>query len=911
MKKIAAISLCLAIILMMPVAFVYGQIYTFVNSTSGAPSFVNSNATGSNIAGYGTSTNTPCAQGFSGVDGFNVTGYSSSNPSVGIVVKPKTGFKLSITGFTVRSRRSGTGPANIRLAYSLDNGVTWTDKGSNDAPRNGSCATSTSGTDIATWNVSLSVTNTTNGILFRVFPFGASSASGTIQIWGAFDINGTVDPVGNNCNTPVITPAITKVTCPGGNDGAINLAVAGTPPFTFVWKGPNSFASTLQNISGLKAGTYTVIATETTGGCKDTIDVVVTEATAPVPAVAVTANPGSGICAGSTVIFTAAPTNGGTTPAYQWKKNNINVGTNQDTYSDNTLATGDVVTCVMTSSSNCVSPSAATSNSVTMTVSPSLAPAVTISTNAGSIICAGQSVVYSATITNGGTAPIYQWQKNGNNVGVNSATYTDNALNNNDIISCVLTSNVCITPANVTSNKIAVTVNPLLAPSVSISTPSASVCAGSGVTFTAVPVNGGTTPIYQWKRNGVNTGSNSSSFSTTALANNDIVTCQLTTSEQCYTVQNAVSNSIKMTINPLLLPVINIASDKGLQACQNETIKFSATTINAGAGPVYQWKKNGIPTGFNAGVYIDANVSDKDEIVCVLTSNALCASPAVVSSNPLKMKIDTLQESQIFITSSSNDTICKDEMVNFSSYFINGGTRYKFQWLLNGVEVPGETSATFNTGKLNDGDYIQCRFTNGAFCPVPVVSSPINFTILQNHKPTVSIKSTWSPTAITFSATPDDAGSNPAFQWMKNYQDIPGAVNATYDAADLKYNDKIAVKMRTNLPCTNQAFAVSNVMVVRTGVAVEDVDNTAGIVQVYPNPNNGFFTLEYKSAHRNRVANISIVNLAGQALYSTTVDVHNGTIKHDVKLDNLSAGIYILAIVLEGHREYVRFSIVN
>jgi hypothetical protein len=58
-------------------------------------------------------------------------------------------------------------------------------------------------------------------------------------------------------------------------------------------------------------------------------------------------SPSGTINGGTNVTFTATPTNCGTTPTYQWKKNNANVGTNQATYADAGLSNGDVVTCVV------------------------------------------------------------------------------------------------------------------------------------------------------------------------------------------------------------------------------------------------------------------------------------------------------------------------------------------------------------------------------------------------------------------------------------------------------------------------------------------------------------------------------------------------------------------------------------
>jgi hypothetical protein len=66
-------------------------------------------------------------------------------------------------------------------------------------------------------------------------------------------------------------------------------------------------------------------------------------------------------------VFTATSATSGISN-YQWKKNGVNVGTNSSTYSGNTFVTGDVITCTITSTANCLSASTATSNSITLTV---------------------------------------------------------------------------------------------------------------------------------------------------------------------------------------------------------------------------------------------------------------------------------------------------------------------------------------------------------------------------------------------------------------------------------------------------------------------------------------------------------------------------------------------------------------
>jgi hypothetical protein len=184
-----------------------------------------------------------------------------------------------------------------------------------------------------------------------------------------------------------------------------------------------------------------------------------------------------------------------------------------------------------------------------MSVGSSVVPSVTIVASAIDI-CAGSSVTFTASPTNGGSAPSYQWKLNGNNVGTNSATYQNSSLNNADTIRVVMTTSLSCASSNyATSNYISMDVTQPVSPSVSIVASSTSICSGQSVNFTAAPTNGGASPVYQWKLNGVNVGTNSNIFQSSVLSNNDVVSVSMTSSLPCVTASVVNSNSISITVS--------------------------------------------------------------------------------------------------------------------------------------------------------------------------------------------------------------------------------------------------------------------------------------------------------------------------------------------------------------------------
>lgn len=309
----------------------------------------------------------------------------------------------------------------------------------------------------------------------------------------------------------------------------------------------------------------------------------------------------------------------------------------------------------------------------TLSVTTPVTPSVTISTGSLSN-CANTMVSFSAVALNAGPTPLYQWKRNGMPEGTNSSLFTISNLNNADIITCeISTANSCVTSSTANSNSLSMTVIPALTATLTIAVSGNGACAGSPVTFTATPTNGGATPSYTWFRNSTNLFHNSPTFTVNDLVNGEHILAAMGSGLACITNPVAVSNHIVAAVSPLVTPTVSITASK-IIICKNEPVTFTATTLNPGTGSILQWKKNGVPVGSNTSTYTNNNLLPTDIISCQLNTFHSCATTNESNSNTIAVSIRPdpipLLDQTTWLCTNSTRTL---DAGPFSSYLWNTG----------------------------------------------------------------------------------------------------------------------------------------------------------------------------------------------------------------------------------------------
>ncbi|UPT69059.1 MAG: PKD domain-containing protein [Sphingobacteriales bacterium JAD_PAG50586_3] len=148
-------------------------------------------------------------------------------------------------------------------------------------------------------------------------------------------------------------------------------------------------------------------------------------------------------------------------------------------------------------------------------------------------------------------------------------------------------------------------------PSVTIAqSPTGAQCVGTSLTFTATPTNGGSSPNYEFLVNGSpvqNSGINT--FTTSALANGDIVTVTITSNENCVIFNNTANAPTPITVAVNPRPSLSVTNPAAVCAPGTVNITTAATDLNGIPGSTFTYYNDSTSAVNQTGVISPAAAS--------------------------------------------------------------------------------------------------------------------------------------------------------------------------------------------------------------------------------------------------------------------------------------------------------------
>jgi gliding motility-associated-like protein len=499
---------------------------------------------------------------------------------------------------------------------------------------------------------------------------------------------------------------------------------------------------------------------------------------------------------------------------------------------------------------------------VTVNVSSTCTPVSMGTQPVNSSMCATSGST-TFTVVAGGTGPFtYQWQYyngsawvnvvNGTPAGSIYTTSTTATLGVAGITSagsyqyqCYITN--CGGGNNITSNAATLTVNALPVPTLISSDPDNTFCLGTSVTFTA---GGGTN--YNFRIGGVtNQNGSSTTYTTSSLANGQIVTVVVTNSIGC----SATSAQIQNIVNPLPYLIISTPA-----TCSSDFLTYSlGVTVTPGAlvtsssGTANNTSSNlWTISGVLAGINVTVTVTDTKGCQTIQSVTAPnCACPVVLPpvSGGDKFYCAGGVIPALTATVLAGETV---DWYNASS----GGTLLRSGSLSYTPTTPG----TY---------YAQSRNTTSN-C---VSSTRTAITLTMNPLPVPTLTSSdadnifCSGTSVIFTAT-----GGTTYNFLVGGSSVQNGVSATYTTSSLTNGQMVVVIVTNANGCSATSAGITNTVNITPvpTLTSSDADNS------FCSGTNVTFTASGGTNYNFRVAGASVQN--GSLTTYTTNSLTNGQV---------------------------------
>lgn len=557
---------------------------------------------------------------------------------------------------------------------------------------------------------------------------------------------------------------------------------------------------------------------------------------------------------------------------------------------------------------------------IVLTIPPSGSPPVAPSAISGNgTICEGTSAMYSVPTVAGATS--YTWTvPAGSSVtagqGTDMVTITAGATSGT--ISVTADNSCGSSPATTFT----LTINPL--PAVTATAASGTICDGATETLTASGASS-----YVWSSGGT-------------AATENVMPSASTTYTVTGTDGNGCDNTatVSVTVNPL--PVVT-ATVSSLTICAGTN-----DTLTASGAMAYSWSSGG-----NASVEVFAPVADATVTVTGTDANGCMNTASVVI---------TVNALPAVMATAASAALCSGD-----STLLTASGAASYSWSTGGMNatemvVPAGTTTYTVTGN----DSLGC--SNSSTVTVVVNDNPV-VTIVPGPQSgcaplCVSFTSNGSPSCVTslwdFADASTDNTQNPVHCFQAG-----GTYNVSYLCTDANgctgtmttpvvvYTAPIAtLSAATTSSCLSDGpvtltgspaggtysgpgvtgnsyspataglgshtisyvYADSNgcsdsanvTMTVNACTGIGEL-GAPGAVTIFPNPNNGAFTLNVNSNTGDLL--IEITDLEGRVVFVSTENNVNAGFSKEISLDHAATGVYLLKLTANGQQTVQRISV--
>ncbi|MFM2208196.1 MAG: hypothetical protein RL213_2171, partial [Bacteroidota bacterium] len=725
-----------------------------------------------------------------------------------------------------------------------------------------------------------------------VISFTSNKSPGDVFPSGTTTVTYTAVDASGNSTTASFTVTVvsfsigttqTNVTCFGANDGTATVNTLNTQGvITYLW----SNGATTQTTTGLSAGTYTVTVT-VGGSCSQSAFVVITS---PARLNANTTSTDVSCFGGSNGTITFSSPTGGS-GNYEFSITNGAFWQIPGTFSG--LSAGSYTLLIRDASNRTCYRSLGTA-----TINQPNQLSVTI--NASSTTsCQGTPITLTANVSGPSTGMSYLWSNlaTTNSISVSTLGTTSYSVRATNSAGC-----------SATSPTVSVTINPSVTASVTISSNiSGPVSPSTSITFTATAVNGGTSPVYTWKRNGTTVGSNSSTYTGTGWTSGESVQCTLTSNAPCVSGSPATSNTIFITVSNIVVKYVvsDVTAnrvyyyDPSFTFIQSNPLSTNVLNGVTNAEDVWATPTNiYILDGINKCVYRSNGAgtvstvsrplrNDRGQGLNPLTGIAIIGNHLLVVDKKAKAiyrydlaaafsgstSYTALQKIALNTSNANAEALSYDPATNAFYVLDNSSTKAFYRYLI--------TAAIPSAGNISIGSSVRSRpmLTNtGAALSTPT-GSVVDGTSLR----------------IT------DRGLDRSFDYN---------ITSLFTGTTPPYNALSVSNLNSgNLNSTGISLVGSTTLIrgVADGSPVEEnleAPTEDLVMYVYPNPAHDYFKVFLSGLDTDTDTRLGIFDMAGRNVHEEIIPAGSATFDKEFILADYQPGFY-LVVVLQGDQRKV------